>query len=211
MKRFLLLLGAVAILVAAPAFAQYVYLDVNGDGVCNGNDILNSTITSVDVWFDTNHDAAGNPTTCPSGDPLSIFSYEFILHQVGSGTVAYGAMTNDFPTATVNLGLGSNSTDYHNGFGGTTIEPPGKYKVATLAITVTGLPQLQVVPETSLSGTFLTAFGSSCPGLDFDGTIKLGPNPGGTTGPGDFTSACGTAPSTPVRTTTWGAIKNLYK
>lgn len=211
MKRFLLLLGAVAMLTSAPAFAQYVYLDVNGDGVCNSSDVLTSSVTSVDVYVDTNHDSLGNPMTCPSGEALSIFSYEFILHQVGSGTVAYGAMTNDFTSATTNLGLGSNTTDYHNGFGGTTIQPPGTYKVATLAITVTGLPQLQVVPATTLNGTYLTAFGSECPGLDFDGTMKLGPNPAFVTGPGDFQSACGTAAATPVRTTTWGAIKNLYK
>ena len=211
MKRFLLLLGAVAILVAAPAFAQFVYLDTNGDGICNSSDVLTSANTSVDVWFDTNHDALGNPSTCPTGEALSIFSYEFILHQVGPGTVTYGALTNLQAAMTVNLGLGSNSTDYHNGFGGTTIMPPGKYKVATLAITVTSLPQLQLAAATSLNGTYLTAFGSECPGLDFDGTLKLGPNPAGATGPGDFTSACGTATGTPVKTTTWGAIKNMYK
>ena len=119
MKRFLLLLGVAALLVAAPAFAQYVYFDTNGDGVCNSSDVLTSSNTSVDIYFDTNHDGSGNPTTCPTGEALSILSYEFIGHVSGSGTVTFGAFTNLQAGMTTNLGTGSNSTDYHTGFGGT--------------------------------------------------------------------------------------------
>ena len=76
---------------------------------------------------------------------------------------------------------------------------------------MTGTPLLGFLASTTLSGTYLTAFGSDCPGLDFDNTMKLGPNPAGAVGPGDFTSACGTAAPTPAKITTWGAIKNLYR
>ena len=211
MKRSLPALAAAAMLVAAPAFAQFVFFDVNGDGTCTSSDVLTSANTSVDVWFDTEHDSLGNTVTCPTGEALSIFSYEFIAHASGTGTVTYGALTNLKAAMTVNLGLGSNSTDYHNGFGGTTIMTPGKYKVATLAITVTGTPKLSLAPSTSLNGTYLTAFGSECPGLDFDGTMKLGPDPGGAAGPGDFTNHCDTSLPTPVSRTTWGVIKRMYR
>lgn len=192
MKRLLLLLGAAALLVAAPAFAQKVYLDTNGDGMCTTADVLTDAVTSVDVWFDTSF----------GGGTCNMLSYEFILSS--NGNVTYGAYTNMIPSFTTPFGAASGGNDYHNGFGGTTPLAAGMYKVGTLAITVAPgtTPVINVVPATSLSGNYFTAFGSECPGNDFDNTLKLG---------SDFMDACGTTPGTPVRTTTWGAIKNIYK
>lgn len=195
MKRLLLLLGAAAMLVAAPAFAQSVFLDTNGDGTCNSMDVLSDASTSVDIWFDTN--------------PCDIFSYEFILSS--NGNVTYGAYTNGMTTFTTPFGAQSGGNDYHNGFGGIAPLAAGPYKVGTLAITVAPgtTPVISVAVSTSLSANYFTAFGSDCVGNDFDNTIKLGTSVG--PGMGDFTSACGTAAPTPVKTTTWGAIKNIYR
>lgn len=196
MKRMLLLLGAAAMLVAAPAFAQYVYLDTNGDGMCNALDVLTDASTSVDVYFDTG--------TC------DILSYEFILSS--NGNVTYGAITNLMATFLTPFGAASGGNDYHNGFGGTAALPAGVYKVASLPLTVAPgtTPIVSVAVSTSLSANYFTAFGSaSCSGQDFDNTIKLGTMVGPNMG--DFTSACGTAAPTPVRSTTWGAIKNIYR
>ncbi len=204
MKRMLLLLGAAALLYAGPAAAQYVFLDTNGDGICSSYDVLNATVTSIDIYFDTNHDMMGQTTTCPTGEPLSFFSYEFTLRSNGGGggTISYGAYTNLMPTMTVDFGTASGGTDYHTGFGGSTILPPGRYKVGSLAVTIKGVPGLSIVASTTLSPDYLTAFGSQCPGRDFDGTLKLG---------SDFMSACATATLTDVKFTTWGAIKNKYR
>jgi hypothetical protein len=100
------------------------------------------------------------------------------------------------------------TSDYWIGFGGLTANPPGLYKLGTLAITVTNTPQLSIVGSTTLNAVSNTSFGSQCIGNDGDNTMKL---VGTTNGIGDWTNVCGTAAPTPVRVTTWGAIKNLYK
>ena len=203
MKRLLLLLGAAALLVAAPAFAQYVYLDTNGDGVCNSSDALSDVSNSIDIWFDTDTNKDGTPAVCSDGmTEMSIFSYEFILSS--NGSVTYGAYTNLMPTMTIPFGMTSGGNDYHNGFGGTTNLAPGTYKVGTIAVTVAPgtNPIVSLAATTSLDANFFTAFGSFCPSPRFDSTIILGL---------DFMDPCGTAATTPVRSTTWGAIKNLYK
>src|SRR6266850_5794382 len=64
---------ALVLLAAAPAaYAQYIYLDSNRDGVCDGNDFLNITTDSVDVWVDTAHNRDGSPAVCSTGEALSI-------------------------------------------------------------------------------------------------------------------------------------------
>jgi hypothetical protein len=196
MKRLLLLLGAAAMLVAAPVLAQQVFLDTDGNGTCDASDVLTDASTSIDVWFDTT--------------PCNIFSYEFILSS--NGNVTYGAYTNHMATFTTAFGAASGGNDYRNGFGGTVPLAAGPYKVGTVAITVAPgtTPIVSVGVSTSLSGGYFTAFGSeSCVGEDFDNTIKLGTSIG--PGMGDFTAACGTAAPTPIRSTTWGAIKNIYR
>lgn len=200
-----------AMLLVAPASAQYVFLDTNGDGVCNSSDVLVSANTSVDLYFDTDHNGDGSVATCPTGEALSIDTYEFILHVTGPGNVTWGAWTNKISQFTVDLGTGSSLGDYWLGFGGATFLPAGKYKVGSFAVTVTGEPEVFFLSQTTLSSTRLTAFGSQCPGLDMDYVMKLGPNPGGAAGPGDFHSVCGTAPIDDVRFTTWGVIKNKYR
>jgi hypothetical protein len=218
MKRLLLLLGAAALLVAAPAMAQYVYLDTNGDGVCTAADVLTSSVTSVDIWFDSNHNADGSTVTCPqdAGSPMDLFSYEFILHSSGAGTVTYGTYTDNAHNVvpggfSTPFGETKGGADYHNGFGGNnTTVWTGLIKVGTLAITVTGTPQLSFAESSPLNANFYTAFGSECFGVDFDDTIKLGTPAEVAGGTRDFSDNCGSSVSTPVRATTWGAIKSMY-
>jgi hypothetical protein len=219
MKRLLLLLGVAALLVAAPAMAQYVWLDASGDGVCTAADVLSSSTTSVDIYFDPNHDANGTVVTCPqdAGSPMDMISYEFILHASGAGTVTYGTYTDNahnvvpggFATP---FGETKGGADYHNGYGGnnTTVWPGGPIKVGTLQIAVTGSPVLSFAESTPLSAVFYTAFGSECFGVDFDDTIKLGTPAEVAAGTRDFSDNCGSSTSTPVRATTWGAIKSMY-
>jgi len=86
MKHCLLLLGVIAALaIGAPAYSQYIYMDLNGDQVCTSADALTSSITAVDVWLDTNHNKDGTTATCvdPS-KPLDIFSYGVLIHSQGS-------------------------------------------------------------------------------------------------------------------------------
>ena len=56
-----LLLPLLILLGPSAAHAQYVFLDVNGDGVNDGADQLNpSGPTDVDVWFVTDHNRDGS-------------------------------------------------------------------------------------------------------------------------------------------------------
>jgi hypothetical protein len=67
---------------------------------------------------------------------------------------------------------------------------------------VTGTPQLSLVSSTTGNTIAQTAFGSQCPGLAGNNTLKLGR---------DWTDVCGTSSGTPVTETTWGKIKDLYR
>jgi hypothetical protein len=214
MQRLLLLLGTVALLVAAPAFAQYVFIDVDGDGDCDVNDVLNDTVTSIDIWIDTNHNAGGSTAVCGDGtSPLNIFSYSLILRS--RGNVTWGAYTNLIPAFTVHFPLAgsSNATDYYDGFGGVLADTlaAGPHKVGRLGITVAPgtTPLISPVASSPLDAGFFTAFGSECPGSEFDNTLKLGVL--AVNGFGDFPVACGPGAPTATRATTWGVIKKLYR
>ncbi len=215
MNRLLLLLGVAALFVAAPASAQYVFLDTNNDADCTTADALTSANTSVDIWFVTNANKDTSPATCVQDGsiPLSFNGYQIILSASGSGSVTYGAFTNAQPSFDTHIGpVGQGgTTDYIDAFiSGTGVGlAPGKWKAGTLAITVTGSPVLSLAISSSLKAGAYTEFASDCAGVDFDNTMKLGPFIGAPST--DFTDACGTSASTPTKVTTWGAIKNLYK
>jgi len=218
MKKCLLFLAVVGLMaVSAPAYAQYMFLDVNGDGKNSTNtvnpahaggasDLLTSSIHSVDVYVVTDQNQNGTAAVCQTGETWQINSYEFVLRQSGNGSVAYGAWTDNMGYANGGVLCGDAVTcqgagDIWVGKYKFTYDPPGRYKLGSLAITVTGQPKLDFEPSSSLHALAETAFGSSCSGTQGDHTIRLGM---------DFCCADGTASPIPVTSTTWGKIKNLY-
>jgi len=209
MKHCLLLLGMVAVLaMGAPAYSQNIFMDMNGDGVCNTSDVLTSSTTSVDVWLDTNHNQAGTTVFCSDGiNPLDMYSYGVILSAGGSGSVTYGTWTNVLSLWTVLDAYrtsGSYASVTYTAPSGTVLTA-GAYKLGSIGITVTGNPTLSFLQNNSLLGGLgapVTGFGSDCSGTDFPNTIALGT---------DFFESCGTASATPTQSTTWGFIKNLYR
>jgi len=205
MKRFILLLGVAAAVASAPASAQYIYIDANNDGVCTGAEAVSDQTTSIDIWLDTDSNQDGSTATCAIDPPtpLNMLSYEFIIHS--RGNVTYGPWTNNIASFTTLLDSTFVGNDFHyaRGGGGAT-EVPGLYKLGTLQITVAPgtTPAISLVPASTDFGVWMTSFGSECPGNDMIYSIRLG---------GEFTGVCGPGAPTPVRTTTWGAIKNMYK
>ena len=170
------LTSAVAVLaIATPASAQYMYLDANGNGTHEMADQLNASgPTVVELWIDTAHNRDGSVANCPGGANLSIISYEMILRVTG-GTVTWGSYTNLRTGMGISFGSASDSTDFYRGFGGGTINAPGLYHLGSLVVSVTGgNPSIDFAPSTSLSAGYLTAFGSQCPGLEGDNTLRLG-------------------------------------
>ncbi|SRR5258705_2713914 len=209
MKSLLLLCGLVAVLLGAgPAGAQYIYLDTNGDGVCNTSDLLYSAVTSMDVYLNTNHSFDGSIRTCftnPS-QPLDIFSYDIVVHYSGPGSVTFHSFTNAasgfallnaLTVAGQDAGVG-----YQAPLGGNLA--PGLYKLGTFNISVTGNPSLSFVGVSSNSSisSFGTGFGTSCDASDFANTEVLGV---------DFVDNCGPAFVDDVKVTTWGKIKQTYR
>jgi hypothetical protein len=220
MKHCLLVFAAVvALAIGVPASAQYMWIDVNGDGI-NGcttpgntadDDVLVPGTTSIDIWLDTNSNRDGSTATCTSGtlgEQLTINSYTFVLSS-GSGGVTYGAWTDAMNFTIAAGGPASNSTDYFIGRASATIMPPGLYKLGSMAITVTGSPRLDIITHSSVDFTSQTSFGSQCPGNDFNNTLRYGENQDQIP-PGDWNDVCGTASGTPVSETTWGKIKKNY-
>jgi hypothetical protein len=217
MKHCLLVFAAVvALAIGVPASAQYMWIDVNGDGV-NGcltpgndadDDVLSPATTSFDIYLSTNMNKDGSTAVCPSGEALTINSYTFVLSS-GSGGVAYGAWTDNMGFSIAAGGPVSSSTDYFIGRASATIMPPGTYKLGSMAVTVTGNPVLNIITHSSIDGTSQTSFGSQCSGQDFNNTMRYGENVDQIP-PGDWNDVCGTQGTTPVSETTWGRIKKNY-
>ena len=202
MKLFLRLAFAVALvgLYAAPASAQYMFLDANGDGAYDASvDRLNpnGTPTTVDVYLITDKNRDGSTAVCDADgiSPLSINSYVINLEAAG-GTVTYANFANQMgPTFSTAFGdLNAGDGTYKNGFGAQLPLAAGKYKLATVTITGTsGAPSINIV-DMIATGTEFTSFGTGaggCVGHDFDNTYKLTGTHGGT----DWTDVDGLAPA----------------
>jgi hypothetical protein len=157
-----------AVLFAAPAQAQYMYLDSNGDGIHTVDDRMNKSLpTTIDVWVVTDSNRDGTPGVCDFGPgAMDISSYEFVLQSVG-GTVTWGPMSNFIAPFAINLARDSRDTTgtvfYHNGWGSSNSQPTGLYKLASLTATVaTGSPRIDIVTRHNINRTGRTTFGSGC-------------------------------------------------
>ena len=196
MKSVVRLLAVVAfglLAFAAPSSAQYVFLDSNGDAAHTASDQLNANgvATPVSLYVITDKNRDGGTATCNTADgELTINSYGISIQATG-GTVTFTGWANaQAGMATVLQAITSNTTDLTAGFGGGTINPPGKYLLMTGTITGTaGAPSINIIADSPLStGSGTTQFGTACSGNDFDNTYKL---IGTNTGTGDFTDVDG--------------------
>src|SRR5437773_4887037 len=135
--RQLLLRVAIYLLLASPAIpnraaAQYLFMDTNGDGRCDFEDLIHSPVDTIDVWLDTSQDGHGSPAVCPTGGEMSISGYELVLRAdtYPTGSVAFGVWTNLIPQFTSDLGTiqeGNLLRVGHASLGSTTDLPAGKY------------------------------------------------------------------------------------
>ena len=216
MKHGLLALAAVIVLaIGAPASAQYMYIDVNGDGLNTTADVLSPSVTSVDIWLATNK-SLSDPSnldsplidqTCKTdASSMTINSYQ-IIFTAPAGGITYGAWTDNMGF-TIVVGDAQGGNDNIVGRASAVSQPPGTYKLGSMAISVVGNPVLTFAGTTSLSGQVFTCFGSQCGGINFDNTLKYNDPP--TADLGDWTSIGPTRSTIPVTETTWGKIKTLY-
>jgi hypothetical protein len=209
MKKLLLLLGVAALFAAAPASAQYIYLDVNGDGVCDLSDVLGSSIDHIDVYLDSNHDKDGNLVPCSSGGDLDFFSYSIVLRASGGGTVTFGTWTDNTGFTIVFPAPDHAGSDFWVGQASSAGALPvsgNPYTIGSVAVTVTGTPVVGFAETSAGNPNAFTVFGSNCLTPDIGDVTWVWNS---TYWP--FDGACGTAPTTDTHPTTWGEIKNLYK
>jgi len=207
MTRLHALLLALLLVVPIRGAAQTVFLDVNGDGTADAADVLGPGARSVDIWLETDRNADGSAAVCAQedGHRLTLFSYSFLLRAWGDGTVTYGPWIPGPAVSGFQFDLGtySKGTDVIVQYGGPAPLEPGRYKVGTLRITVTGSPRLSFITSSPIAVESMTGFGTDCPGGDYDNTSKLG---------SDFIDGLGTAGPLPTTApgAVWAVIRQLY-
>ena len=200
MRRVPLLIPVMLIALATSAVdsrAQYMFIDTDGDGLSTAADTLRAEAwTTLHIWLSTDRNRDGSAATCSAGaGALSINSYEFVL-RAAQGAVRWGAFVNRIPDFNVHSADTSSELEYHNGFGGSVILPPGTRELATVDVWVGSGPQhVDFAPTSSLWRALLTSFGSQCEGRDGDNTLKLAVDWFDTDGVGTVTSVA-SAPDT---------------
>ncbi len=186
----------VLLALAGSARAQYMWLDSNGDGINDATDVLNpvGVPTTVDVYLDTAHNKDGSAAICDTGDgAMYIWNYNVCV-KLTNGTASFGGFLNYLKSALTTHGADSTSTVYAHGWGGSFLNPPGIYHLASFTVTLLSSTApgatLNIVGDNGLStlACYPTMFGTQCSGLDFDNEYKLGPNSYGTT---DWTNTAG--------------------
>jgi hypothetical protein len=203
MNRLLPLLSLVLTLLGVPpAGAQYMFFDTNGNQQCDPFDFVWGTDVPIDVYLDTNHNLGGILATCPTGEDLSMSSYELIFVASLDAPVVYGTWTNAVTQFGTELGRVQDGNYLRVGFSGPTL-PPGKYRLGTLVFTSSPCTFLGLGSSMPASADYFTGFTSACTGTSQDNTMKLGR---------DFTDFCmGNTICDDVKQSTWGAIKNRYR
>ena len=181
-SRLLALAALAFFIAAAPASAQYMFLDTDGDGVSTAADMLaeNCAPTTVAVYLWTDRNRIGDPAECSTGEPLSINSYVVGLRVTG-GTATFTNFINADPTnfgTTISVERRSDTEWQRGQGGGTPLDPTSvtgvPYKLMTITVTgATGSPALEIAPTVSI-GPNRTSFGTQCPGTEGDNTYKLG-------------------------------------
>jgi len=181
LRRTLLL---IALLLGFPTHdrlhAQYIFLDTNGDGASTSLDRIDLVGSlTVDICLQTDKNRDGSSALCSDriAIPVSIFSYEFLLHASG-GTVEWGSYVNALPGMDFCFGEFKDGPDYYTGYLGSKIYPPGKYKLGTLTVRVTsGTPRIQFVSRVPRWPWVQTSFGSMNPGKDGANTLRYTDDP----------------------------------
>jgi hypothetical protein len=152
-----------------------MYLDGNGDGASSSQDVVTTAgVSTVDIWIETDRNANGAAArTSVERSNLTINSYEFILNAEG-GRVKFVGFVNQQPTMNLQIETTSSDTEFHTGFAGAEILPPGKYLLGSLSYQVIeGSPKLVFAATSSLDPRAHTSFGSKLRGMDEDNTLKL--------------------------------------
>jgi hypothetical protein len=182
-------------LMARSASGQYMFLDVDGDGAYTIADQYACADTlNIDIYLVTNLNQDGSPAACPSdGSGIDINSYSINLYANDAPT-SFTNLTNQMPQMVSVDPPSVYPYALHVAYGGPLSFPPGKHRL--FSFTAIGCTMLNVVPYSCYSppGT-VTSFGSSCPGVQSDYTLRLGEDWFGASGSGQHTDPIGSWPT----------------
>lgn len=177
-----------AVLVAAPAAAQYMYLDVDGDATRTMADVrgrAGQEKYGLYLVTDQLRTGGASPLSTSGCGALTIGSYEVIFRAVG-GEVEWVGYANEQPSMPIQVKSYQGMGDFYVGFAGNEALPPGRHRLGTLQVrTKSGAPKITMAASTPLRGTLNTSFGSHCEGRDRDHTLKLASSPEMLEGTGD--------------------------
>jgi hypothetical protein len=177
-----LLLWIPAVLLgAAPAEAQYMFLDFDGDGQYTTYDQYGGysygDSARVDLYVVTNEVQPGVPgSPCTDdGSAASINGYTVNLY-AGSAPITVVSLRNRMAgmgtTAPASIYPYALSVSYW----GSAMFPPGKYLLMSMDLIFgSGCHALEIVPTSCFSPPGeITSIWSNCIGNDFDGMLKMG-------------------------------------
>lgn len=159
---------------AVPAAAQYMFLDVDGDGAYTYVDQYACADTlDIDVYLVTDTSEYGSPISCAQdGSGVDVNSYSINLYATES-PVQFSNLTNHMAGMLPIDAPSIYPYAFHVAYGGLLSFPPGKHRL--FSFTAVGCASLSIVPSSCYSpqGT-VTSFGSTCPGTQSDYTLRLG-------------------------------------
>lgn len=154
-----LTLVSAALLEAAPAGAQYMFLDFDGDGAYTWVDGFGVHDTAnVDLYIVTNRNSDGSAAACDA----DIFAYTVNLF-AHADSVTFLSVTNRMPGMIALAPVAAYPYALSASYGGFSAFPPGKYRLMTFRAVFAGCPNLEIVPSSCFSPPgAVTSFGSSC-------------------------------------------------
>lgn len=172
---FALLFASTLQIGIRPAVAQYMFLDLDGDGVWTYHDFPDGTSATIDVYLVTDQDAFGYPATCSDGSDLDLKSYTVNLYALDAA-VRFTSVTNQIPEMSEVVPLATYPYALTVGYGGAKSFPPGKYHLLRITAEFeSGCPAVSIVRSSCYSPPgVVTSFGSSCAGVGSDNQLSLG-------------------------------------
>lgn len=169
----------------APAPAQVMYLDANGDGVHTTADAWyllerGDEPTQIDVYLST-VSPDGQALTCPgTSNGLGLTGYTINLYSLDA-PMLFTDVVNRMPGMIETTPLVTYPYALSVGYWGGTVFPPGTYRLLSMTVTKQpttispGCPALVITPYSCYSPPgVITSILSDCPGREGDGMLRQG-------------------------------------
>src|SRR4051812_6709203 len=161
----------------APASAQYMFLDVNGNGIADDFwDFFQSDSSTVDVYLVTDHTLYGDPAYCQPAPGLRSYTVNLYCPQAAATFTnirnLMPGMSETFPAVVTKYGITV-------AYSGSNLFPPGKYLLFRVDVkpdrTSFGCPDVEIQTSDCFAPDgVVTSFGSGCINPDGNDILRYG-------------------------------------